>query len=348
VHHQQLGDTTGEVGPFVHNLTLVVDDYTNDEEEQPIHHILSQLPNVRYLTVFHYREDVADHSILHRLVRNFSHLEEVTFYEDDYRPRWYLPYSHAELTRTFFHRFLHTILKVHGNHLRGLHIYTLLVLDKEMYLTIRDNTPNLRSITFTANIDNSLQGLFADSTPWVSGLMGSLGQIRLQSCHGAHMGHFARDILDGVYGTSLKEVSTIACGLPNDQDTPYIPPVGTSAQASINRLRIDHFVLWELSAMALIPVRDLSLTQFCPQSFVELPNLLEKQSSGPGGVYMAFPGLEQLRLSPKLAAQEEVVKLDDAIWNAFQDLKGVCSRRGVVLSLDADEHLISYGNEFVG
>jgi len=162
------------------------------------------------------------------------------------------------------------------------------------------------------------------------------------------MGHFARDVLAGVYGTSLKEVSMIACGLPDDEDTPYIPPVGTPAQASINRLRIDHFVLWELSAMSFIPVRDLSLTQICPQSFVELPILLEKRSPDPGGVYLAFPGLEQLRLSPKLALQEEIVRLDDTILNAFQDLKGVCSRRGVALSLDADEHLISYGSDLVG
>ena len=300
------------------------------------------------MTVTHYREDVADHSFLHHLVRSFSHLEEVTFYEDGYRPRWCLPRPHAELARTFFHRFLHTILKVHGNHLTGLHIYTLLLLDKEIYLKIRDNTPNLRSITFTANIDSSLHGLFTDSTPWASGLMASLDQIRLQSCRGAHMGHFARDVLAGVYGTSLKEVSMIACGLPDDEDTPYIPPVGTPAQASINRLRIDHFVLWELSAMSFIPVRDLSLTQICPQSFVELPILLEKRSPDPGGVYLAFPGLEQLRLSPKLALQEEIVRLDDTILNAFQDLKGVCSRRGVALSLDADEHLISYGSDLVG
>lgn len=348
-HHQQLSDTTSEVGPLVHDLTLVVNDDTNDEEEeQPIHQILSQLPNVRSLTVVHYREDVADHAILHQLVRKFSHLEEVTFYEEDYEPYWCLPHSWAELTSTFFHRFLHTTLEVHGNQLRGLHIYTLLLLDKDIYLTIRDNTPNLRSITFTANIDSSLHGLFTDSTPWVSGITASLDQMRLQSCRGAHMGHFARDVLDGVYGTSLKEVTTIACGLPDDEDIPYIPPVGTPAQASINRLRIDHFVLWELLAMSFIPVRDLSLTQICPLSFLELPILLEKRSSSQNAVYLAFPGLEQLRLSPKLASQEEVANLDEEIRHALEELREVCLRRGVSLSLDADEHLISYGSDLVG
>ena len=350
--HRRLSDTIEKVGPFVRDLTLSVDDRTDDEEDQPTHDVLSQLPNVRCLTVIHEREDVADHSPLHQLVPRFSHLEEVTFYEDDYWPGWSLPHPHAalpsphaRLTSTFFHRFLHTILKVHGNHLRGLHIYTVLLLDKEIYLKIRDNTPNLRSITFTANIGSSLHGLFTDSTPWVSG---SLDQIRLQSCRGVHMGHFARDLLAGVYGTSLKEVSVIACGPHDYEDTPYIPPVGTPARASINRLRIDHFVMWGLSAMSFIPVRDLSLTQICPQSFVELPILLEKRSPDPGGVYLAFPGLEQLRLSPKLASQEKVARLDNTILNAFQDLKGVCLRRGVALSLDADEHLISYGIDLVG
>lgn len=347
-HHRQLGDTTGEVGPLVHDLTLVVSEDSDDEEEQPIHQILSQLPNVRSLTVIHDREDVAEHTTLHQHVRKFPHLREVTFYEEDYEPRWYLPYSHAELTSTFFHRFLDTILRVHGNHLRELHIYTLLLLDQEIYLTIRDNTPNLRSLAFTSNIDRSLHELFTDSTPWVSGITASLEQIRLQSCQGVHMGHFARDVLDGVYGTSLKEVSTIACGLPNHEDIPYIPPVGTPAKASVNRLRIDHFLLWELLAMSFIPVRELSLTQFIPQSFFELPILLEKRSSRPNGAYLAFPGLERLRLSPKLASQEVVAKLDDRAKHAFQELKEVCLRRGVALSLDADEYLISDDSDIVG
>jgi len=300
------------------------------------------------LTIFHEREDVADHTILHQVVSKFSHLEEVTLYEDNYKPRWALPYRYVELTRTFFHRFLHTILEVHGNHLRGLHIYTHLLLDQSIYLTIRDNTPNLRAITFTANIDDSLHALFTDSTPWVSGVTGSLDQIRLQSCRGVHMGHFARDVMDGVYGTSLKEVSTIACGLPDDEDVPYIPPVGTPARASINRLQIDHFVLWELSAMSFIPVRELSLTQICIEAFLELPILLDKRSSGPNGTYLAFPGLEHLRLSPKLASQGELEKLEDKLRYAFQELKEVCLRRGVRLSLDADEHLLSDASDLVG
>ena len=347
-HNEELSYTTGEVGPFVQDLTLVVCEDTDDEEEQPIHQILSQLPNVRSLTVVHDREDVAEHSILLQLVRNFPHLEKISVYEKDYKPRWCLPDPHAELTRTFFHRFLHTILRIHGNHLRGLHIYTFLLLDQDIYLSIRDNAPNLRSITFTANIDRSLHGLFTDSTPWISGLTTSLDQIRLQSCRGVHMGHFARDVLKGVYGTSLKEVTAIACGLPDHEDIPYIPPVGTLARASIDRLRIDHFLLWELSAMSFIPVRDLSLTQFCPQSFVELPILLEKRSTKPDGAYLAFPGLEQLRLSPKLASQEEVANLGDKARHAFQELKEVCLRRGVAFSLDADEYLLSDSSDIVG
>lgn len=162
------------------------------------------------------------------------------------------------------------------------------------------------------------------------------------------MGHFARDVMAGVYGKSLKEVSTIACGLPDDEDIPYIPPVGTPALASINRLQIDHFVLWELSAMSFIPVRDLSLTQTSLEAFVELPILLEKRSYGPNGTWVAFPGLEHLRLSPALASQEELEELEDRVRYAFQELKEVCLRRGVQLSLDADEHLMSNGNDFVG
>ena len=347
-HHQVLSDTTGEVGPFVHHLTLVASEDIDDEDDQPIHQILSQLPNVRSLTLIHDREDVAEHSVLHQLVRKFSHLGEVTFYEQYYEPEWNLPDSDAELTSTFFHRFLDTILRVHGNHLRELHIYTLLLLDQDIYLAIRDNAPNLRSLTFTANIDRSLHELFTDSTPWVSGITASLDKIRLQSCQGVHMGHFARDVLDGVYGTSLEEVSTIACGLPDQEDTPYIPPVGTPAQASINRLRIDHFLLWELTAMSSIPVRELSLTQFCPQSFAEFPILLEKRSPRANGAYLAFPGLEQLRLSPSLELQEVVARLNDRDKHAFKELKEVCFRRGVALSLDAEEYLISGDSDIVG
>ena len=100
--------------------------------------------------------------------------------------------------------------------------------------------------------------------------------------------------------------------------------------------------------MSFIPVRDLSLTQICLQAFVELPVLLEKRSSGPNGTYLAFPGLDHLRLSPKLASEEELAQLDDKIRYAFQELKEVCSRRQVQLSLDAEEHFISYGSDIVG
>jgi hypothetical protein len=230
------------------------------------------------LTLYHEREDISDHSILHQIVGKLSHLEEVTFYEEDYEPRFSLPRRHVDLSLTVFHRFLHTILDIHGSHLRELHIYTLLLLDQSIYRVIRDSTPKLRSITFTANIDSSVHWLFTDSTPWCSGRTASLDQIKLQSCRGVHMGHFARDVVDGVYGTSLNEVSTIVCSLPNNEDVPFIPPIGTRPQASINHLQIDHFLLWELTAMSRIPVQELSLTQICRQAFVELPALLAKRS----------------------------------------------------------------------
>ena len=300
------------------------------------------------MTVIHDREDIAEYNILRQLVRKFPHLGEITLYEESYENRWSLSHSRVELTSTFFHRFLDTILRVHRNHLRELHIFTLLPFDQDIYLAIRDNAPNLRSLTFTANIDRSLQEIFTNSTPWVSGITASLDKIKLQSCQGVHLGYFARNVLDGVYGPSLEEVSTIVCGLPDYEDIPYIPPIGTPAQASINRLWIDHFLLWELLAMSFIPVRDLSLTQFCPQSFVELPILLEKRSSRPNGAYTAFPGLEQLRLSPRLALQEEVAKLDEKAKHAFQELKEVCLRRGVALSMDADKYLISDDSAVVG
>ena len=42
-HRQQLVDTVDEVGPFINDLTLVVNECTDDEEEQPTHQIFPRV-----------------------------------------------------------------------------------------------------------------------------------------------------------------------------------------------------------------------------------------------------------------------------------------------------------------
>ena len=331
--HDSLAQIAPKLGGFIRNLTIVVEEGLDDGYRSLIYEIRSSLPNIRSLTIDHEREDVAKHAPLQQTVAQFAHLEEVILKERSHEIPFDLPYQNVEVAATFFSHFLRSVLTVHGNHIKALHLYTLLPLDQYLYRNIRDSTPRLRMATFAVNIDVILRDDVGDPTPWACSSTGSLDALTLYYCRGVHAGAFARNILRGVYGTHLGNFKLIGCG-HTETDIPFIPP-SNPVCASIDRLHFDHFSAWELSAMSRIPVRDLSVTQPELPAFVELSNLLAKGLSDADISELGFKGLERLRLSPKLARQDAWKTQDDRAKVAYEELKKVCLRRGIQLSCDA-------------
>jgi hypothetical protein len=330
-HHLQLVTSMHKLGPFVHRLTLNLEYGLANSENLPIYHALPYISNIRSLTVVHEREDSAPHVALHQALDKFTQLENVTLLERDYDTSFdLLPLPNVEVTTTFFHHFLRTVLETHANHIKSLHLFTLLPLHRSLYIKMRDEVPNLRLATFAGNIVDELENEFEAPIPWASGKTNSLKKLIFLNCH-LHCGRFARNVLCGVYGTQLESATLMACGTTDD-NVLDVPTTFTPVHGSIDSMRIDHFDQWELSAMSLIPVRDLSLTRAHAQAFVDLPTIL---MMGLVNSHIGFKGLKRLRLSPKLSLEDTWGKLDEEIRQAYEELKEACVQRGVELSLDA-------------
>ena len=215
------------------------------------------------------------------------------------------------------------IVGLYGHRLKALHLYTLLPLTEDLYIKIRDFTPNLRHITFTGNIPVELRHRFSEPTLWASGKTGSLESLMLHNCGGVHAGDFARNVLYGVYGNHLKSIGLIACGHPTD--VPSVPAASTPGQAMVDCLHLDHMWGFELEAMSRIPVQDFSLTRLLPEDLLRLPVLLVK----------GFAGMTKLRFIPRLASIEVWEEISKATGDAHKELQERCSHRGIQLSFDA-------------
>jgi hypothetical protein len=251
-----------------------------------------------------------------------------------------LPHPNVDVSATFFHHFLRAILNVHAIQIRSLHLHTLLPLHPDIYLQIRDGMPNLQFITFAGNIDVGIQKLFEEPIIWASGKTGALQGLTLSRCE-LHSMFFVRNVLCGVYGTRLKDLKVIACGTDNLEESQTLA-ASTLVPVFLDTLHLHHPLAWELSAMAFIPVHDVSITRPHPDAFVELPSLLEDRLPDTDGTIIGFNGLKQLRLGAKLALDETWVKFDLSAEVAFEELKERCKSRGIELSLDAVEPASSH------
>jgi hypothetical protein len=334
-----------KLGQYVHSLTLNLEYGLANSDNLPIYYALPYMSNIRSLTVVHEREDCAPHVALHQVVDKFLQLENITLREKDYDMSFDpFPLPSVEVTTTFFHHFLRTVLETHANRITSLCLSTVLPLHCSTYVKIRDETPNLRLATFAGNIDEALEDKFEAPIPWASGKTNSLKRLTFLSCH-LHCGRFARNVLCGVYGTRLESTTLMACGTPDD-NVLDVPRTSTPVHGSIDSLRLDHFDPWELSAMSLIPVRDLSLTRAHAYAFAGLPTLLMMGLANTDNSHIGFKGLERLRLSPKLLLEDTWKSLDGGIRQTYEDLKEACMQRGVELSLDAVESTSSHDSEF--
>ena len=172
-------------------------------------------------------------------------------------------------------------------------------------------------------IDEALEDEFEASIPWASGIPGSLKRPIFLNCH-LHYGRFARHVLLGVYGTRLESATLMTCGT-RDDNILDVPPAPTPVHGSIDSLRLNHFDPWGLSAVSIIPVRDLSLTRAHAMAFLELPTLL-KGSPDTGSSHVGFRGLEWLRMSQKLSFEDTWRRLDEGARQAYEELKrSVCT-----------------------
>ena len=321
----RLAENAREVGVFVHAFTFNLARGSTDGEIFRVYYMLAQMPNVRTIDVIHEREGISSHTAFLTIIDSFSHLESVTLLEQNYHPAYnYLPYRNVEVSETFFHRFLHKAVDVHGHRLKHLNLRVLLPLNEDLYIKIRDFTPNLQSIGLSGNIGVELRDMFSEPVLWASGRTGSLESINLYSCAGVHARNFTQNVLLGAYGSHLKLIRLVACGY-SQTDIPSVPAASTPAQARVNHLHLDHMSGWELEALSRIPVQDLSLTRLLPDDILQLPALLVS----------GFAGMRSMSMNPQMGVPEAWEKISKASGDAYKEIQERCAQRKVKMSFDA-------------
>jgi len=322
---RRLAENVQGLGEFVHELRFTLKSGSTDGKNSRVYQMLAKMPNIRAITVIHEREDIASHTAFMTTINQLLQFESLTLQEKDYNPTFNsLPPRHVEVAQTFFHQFLHQVVKLHGHRLKALHLSTLLPLSDDLYTKIRDSTPNLRQITIVASIGVDLRSRFSEPILWASGKTGSLESLTLHTCAGVHASGFTQNVIRGVYGNRLKSVSLIACGYSRT-DIPSVPTASTPAQATVDRLHLDHMSGWELEALSFIPVQDLCLTRLFPRDVLQLPALLTT----------GFAGMRKMRLIPRMASLEAWENVSKDAGGVYKEVQERCLQRGVQLSFDA-------------
>ena len=322
--HRLAGSVQG-VGELIHELRFTLQSGNTDDKKSPVYKMFAKMPNIRALTVIHEREDIASHTAFLTTINQFSQFESLTLQEWHHNPASnYLPIPRVEVSQTFFHQFLHKVVELHGHRLKVLHLSTPLPLSEDLYIKIRDFIPNLRQITFAGSINVELQAQFSKPILWAGGKTGSLESLTLRNCAGVHPGHFALNIIRGTYGDHLKSVRLIACG-NSRTGIPPVPTASTAVKATVDHLHLDHMIGWELKALSLIPVQDVSLTTMFPDDILHLPALLAT----------GFEGMRKMRLTPRMALLEPWESVSKEGGAVYKEVQERCLDRGVQLSFDA-------------
>ena len=322
---RRLAGTVQAVGELVHEFKVTLQPGSTDDKKSRVYQMLAKMPNIRALTVIHRREDTAGHDTFLSTINQFPQIESLTLQEWHYNPAFNsLPPPGVEVSQTFFHQFLHKVVEIHGHRLKVLHLSTLLPLSEDLYIKIRDFIPNLRQITLNGSVNAELHDQFSKPILWASGKTGSLESLTLNNCAGVHPGHFALNVIHGAYGNHLKSVRLIACGYTHGGPHPF-PPASTPVQATVDRLHLDHLYGWELKALSLIPVQDLSLTTLFPVDILQLPALLAT----------GFVGMRKMRLIPRMASLESWENVSKEGGVVYKEVQQRCLDRGVQLSFDA-------------
>ena len=321
----RLAETVQRVGELVHELRFTLKGGSTDDQNFRVYRMLAKMPNIRAVSVVHEREDTASHTAFLTTINQLLQFESLTLQEKNYNPAFNsLPFRRVEVAQTFFHQFLHKVVKLHGHRLTALHLFTLLPLSDDLYIKIRDSTPNLREITIVGSIGVELRGRFSEPILWASGKTGSLESLMLHTCAGVHAGSFTQNVICGAYGHHLKSVCLVACGYSRT-DVPSVPTASTPAQATVHCLHLDHMSGWELEALSFIPVQELSLTRLLPGDVLQLPALLTT----------GFYGMREMRLIPRMASLEAWEDVSKEAGGVYKDVQERCLQRGVQLSFDA-------------
>lgn len=304
---QKLAELAPIIGRHLRHLTIQMQvprgDYNALRYDISCGVILKKAPHLRSLKLLYAHVDISTHSILHGSLARINELEAVEFLEgDDARPMTKVQREGP----TPLNDILRVILSSHSTSLRSLAIRGRIILNNDLYCSLRDAARKLHTLEIRRALpDNSL------TKPVVWGCAPCLRHLKLYLCS-PHAAHTVTALMRGCFGLELETVTLWMNGA-NSDETDLRPPANPGwAGARLEKLDLDHFLPWEMECFIPIPTRLLVATRMASAHFAKL--------IGNGG----FPGLETLVVSDRW--QSSVQHERD-----YRNLEETCKTRGVEL-----------------
>lgn len=277
--------------------------------------LVNRCPNLRHLTIDHYREDKSDAVLLLAAFKTLPALTDLSLHESSkyYRGRG------VSNEDSFVHKMFKPILESHRN-LRSLKVSGFGALERGGLAALMHDAPQLVELELCNVLHVGLRNPLAESATWACARhLQSLAFIR---CGGLHAGIFAQKLASGVFGHPQK-VTLAVCGSTSDDRKLPGPVVWTIPALDI--LELDHFAMWEMEHLQLVHAKKVFLSRVWGQDPAGTYKMTIQQIAHRG----AFPGAVEVHVTTDWSDED------------FRELQRVCSAKGVGLVMrDWERRLI--------
>jgi hypothetical protein len=270
--------------------------------------IVETLERLDDLTLIYDKDDKQPRPVLIKSFCRLGHISMLRVEEAGIDMKRVPGYDEAEHSLHFVDYMLNSLLSSDSIHIQSLAHISSSSLHPSVFHTLRTQPTQLRTLIFRASIQYGLRGLFNEPTQWSSA--GTLEKLVIRACSGTHYATIARHVVSGVFG-SLKHLVVIGSGYIDNSALALRRP-GRSIRP-LDLLEIDHAFDWEVSALAIIPVKEVHMTRVLRRAIV---NALIQEG---------FAGLEVLKLQ----------HWSDEAERQFPEFSKACADRDVQLRAGA-------------
>ena len=305
---QQLAMLAPILGHHLRHLTIQIPVPQNDPNsilyDTDCATILKHAPHLRSLKFFYAHDDITPHRIIHDALAEIKELESVEFWEGDDARRMAKIMVEAPTPRNDILRIL---LSYYSTSLRSLAIRGRIVLNDELFCSLRDNACKLHTLEIRRALPSN-----SFTKPVVWSCAPHLRHLQIYLC-APHAADIVTTLMRGCLGNNLETVALWMNGTSTDGRTNLRPPSNLGwAGAQLEKLDLDHFLPWEMECFHPIPTKLLVATRMESAHFTKM--------IGDG----AFPGLQTLVVSDRW--QSSALREPD-----YHNLTEVCKTRGVDL-----------------
>ena len=302
--------TAPTIGGLVRTITINIKDL-DPSLDALFSTIIETFKRLDDLTLIYDKDDKQARPVLIKSLCGLRHLSMLRVEEAGIDMTMVPGYDEAERGLHFIDHTLNSLLSSDSIQIQSLAHICSASLHPSVFHTLRTQPTQLRTLIFRASIQYGLRGLFNEPTQWSSAA--KLEKLVIRACSGTHYAAIARHVVSGVFG-NLKHLVVIGSGY-TDKSLLALWRPGRSIRA-LDLLEIDHAFDWEVSALAIIPVKEVHVTRVFRHAIV---NALTQEG---------FAGLEVLK----------VQHWSDEADRQFPEFRKACADRDVKLRVGAEPY----------